>query len=299
MILFNKLLAWTLPLVPKFIVGIFSKKYIAGPTLNDAIEKIREFNSKGIMATVDILGEETNNKEDALKVVDEYLQVFEAIESHQLDSNVSIKATHLGLKIDKEFCYHNIKTIVKEAQKYDNFVRIDMEDHTCTTETLQIFLRLKENFNNVGVVIQSYLRRTIDDVNTLLDKKANLRLCKGIYIEPRLVAYKDPSIVRENFKYCLEKLIRSGCYVGIATHDEKLICHALSQIDKFNLKKEEYEFQMLLGVTDELRNILVAAGHRMRIYVPFGKQWYAYSMRRLKENPNIARSIIKNIFTKS
>ena len=164
MFFINKLLALTLPLVPKFIVGIFSKKYIAGPALNDAIKKIKEFNARGIMATVDILGEETNNREDALKVVDEYLQVFKAIETEQLDSNVSIKPTHLGLKIDKEFCYNNIRTIVKEAQKYNNFVRIDMEDHTCTTDTIDIFLQLTENFNNVGVVIQSYLRRTVDDV---------------------------------------------------------------------------------------------------------------------------------------
>ena len=188
--------------------------------------------------------------------------------------------------------------IVEEAQKYNNFVRIDMEDHTCTTDTIEIFLRLKKKYNNVGVVIQSYLRRTINDLNTLIEQKANLRLCKGIYIEPRSVAFKYPTINNDNFKYSLEKLLGAGCYVGIATHDEKLIWHALSQIDKLKLRREEYEFQMLLGVTGDLRDTLVSAGHRLRIYVPFGKHWYAYSMRRLKENPNIARSIIKNIFTK-
>lgn len=299
MFLFNKLLAWTLPLVPKFIIGLFSKKYIAGSTLQDAIDKIKEFNTKGIMATVDILGEEIEKEEDALKVVDIYKHVLEAIESYQLDSNVSIKPTHLGLKIDKEFCYNNIRSIVEEAQKYKNFVRIDMEDHTCTTDTIEIFLRLKENFSNVGVVIQSYLRRTIDDVNILIEHKADLRLCKGIYLEPRVIAYKDPSIINDNFKYSLEKLLGAGCYVGIATHDEKLIWHALSQIDKLNLKREDYEFQMLLGVTEELRDILVSAGHRLRVYIPFGEHWYAYSMRRLKENPNIATSIIKNVFIKN
>jgi proline dehydrogenase len=212
---------------------------------------------------------------------------------------VSIKPTHLGLKIDKEFCYNNIRSIVEEAQKYNNFVRIDMEDHTCTTDTIEIFLRLKKDYSNVGMVIQSYLRRTTDDLNTLIEQKANLRLCKGIYIEPRPVAYRDPSIINDNFKYGLEKLLGAGCYVGIATHDEKLVWHALSQIDKLKLRREEYEFQMLLGVTEELRDVLVSAGHPLRIYVPFGKHWYAYSMRRLKENPNIARSIIKNIFIKS
>jgi len=299
MFIINKLLAWTLPLVPKFIVGLFSKKYIAGSTLQEAIEKIKEFNIKGIMATVDILGEEISGEEDALKVVDEYKEVFIAINTHKLDSNVSIKPTHLGLKIDKEFCYNNIRSIVEEARKYNNFVRIDMEDHTCTTDTIEIFLRLKKDYSNVGMVIQSYLRRTTDDLNTLIEQKANLRLCKGIYIEPRPVAYRDPSIINDNFKYGLEKLLGGGCYVGIATHDEKLVWHALSQIDKLKLRREEYEFQMLLGVTEELRDVLVSAGHPLRIYVPFGKHWYAYSMRRLKENPNIARSIIKNIFIKS
>jgi proline dehydrogenase len=205
----------------------------------------------------------------------------------------------LGLKIDKKFCYNNIRAIVDAAQKYGNFIRIDMEDHTCTTDTIEIFLDLKKKYSNVGVVIQSYLRRTIDDINTLIEEKANLRLCKGIYVEPRKVAYKNPSIVNDNFKYSLEKLLGAGCYVGIATHDEELIWHALSQIDKYNLKSENYEFQMLLGVTEELRDILVSAGHRLRVYVPFGEHWYAYSMRRLKENPNIARSVIKNIFTKN
>ncbi len=299
MFIINKLLAWTLPLVPKFIVGLFSKKYIAGSTLQEAIEKIKEFNIKGIMATVDILGEEISGEEDALKVVDEYKEVFIAINTHKLDSNVSIKPTHLGLKINKELCYNNIRSIVEEAQKYNNFVRIDMEDHTCTTDTIEIFLRLKKDYSNVGMVIQSYLRRTTDDLNTLIEQKANLRLCKGIYIEPRPVAYRDPSIINDNFKYGLEKLLGAGCYVGIATHDEKLVWHALSQIDKLKLRREEYEFQMLLGVTEELRDVLVSAGHPLRIYVPFGKHWYAYSMRRLKENPNIARSIIKNIFIKS
>jgi proline dehydrogenase len=298
MFLINKLLAWTLPLVPKFIVGFFSKKYIAGAKIEDAIDKIKEFNSKGIMATVDILGEEIQREENALKVVEEYKTLLHVIEEHSLDSNISIKPTHLGLKIDKEFCFQNIKSIVEEAKKFNNFVRIDMEDHTCTTDTIDMFLRLKDNFTNVGVVIQSYLRRTIDDVNKLIENKANLRLCKGIYIEPREIAFKDHKIVNENFKYSLEKLLTAGCYVGIATHDEELVWHALSQIDKLKLKKEDYEFQMLLGVTEELRDILVSAGHRLRVYVPYGEHWYAYSMRRLKENPNIARSIIKNMFTK-
>jgi proline dehydrogenase len=299
MSLFNRLLVITLLLVPKFIVSFFSKRYIAGPTLQQAIEKIKELNARGIMATIDILGEETDKNTDALKVVEEYKEALAAIDIEGLDANVSIKPTHLGLKLDKEFCFNNIRVIIEEAEKYNNFIRIDMEDHTCTSDTIDIFLRLREKYSNVGMVIQTYMRRTVEDVNTLIMHKANLRICKGIYDETRSIAYKDPVIINNNFKYSLEKLLSAGCYIGIATHDEKLVWHALSLIDKLDLKQENYEFQMLLGVSEELRDILVSAGHRMRVYVPFGEHWHAYSMRRLKENPNIAGYIIKNMFKKS
>jgi proline dehydrogenase len=297
MSLVNKFFVIILPLVPKIIIGFFSKKYIAGPTLDHAIKRIKDLNKRGIMATIDILGEEIDQKADALQVVQEYKDVLAAIKKHQLDSNISVKPTHLGLKIDKIFCLENMRAIVKEAEKYQNFVRIDMEDHTCTSDTLEMYLSLKKEFENVGVVIQSYLRRTMDDIRVLVNHGANLRLCKGIYLEPKSLAYKDPAIVNMNFNYALEKLLSTSCYVGIATHDEKLLWFALSLIDKLNLKKEAYEFQMLLGVTEDLRDLLVKGGHRMRIYVPFGEHWYAYSMRRLKENPNVAVSIFKNIFS--
>ena len=294
----NKLFVLMLHLVPKFIIRFFSKKYIAGPTLDHAVQKIKDLNSRGIMATIDILGEEIDREEDALAVVREYKEVLVAIRKHQLDANISVKPTHLGLKIDKNFCLENMRAIVKEAKSYQNFVRIDMEDHTCTSDTIEMYLALKKEFDNVGVVIQAYLRRTMDDLRALVEERANLRLCKGIYLEPKSLAYRDPAVVNQNFNYALEKLLSHGCYAGIATHDEKLIWFALSQIDKLNLKKEVYEFQMLLGVTEDLRDLLVKAGHRMRIYVPFGKHWYAYSMRRLKENPNVAVSILKNIFSR-
>jgi len=299
MSLFNRLLVIALPLVPKFIVGFFSKKYIAGPTLQHAMEKIRELNARGIMATIDILGEETEKRADALEVVEQYKEALAHIDIKGLDANVSIKPTHLGLKIDKEFCFNNIRVIIEEAEKYNNFIRIDMEDHTCTSDTIDIFLRLREKFSNVGVVLQTYMRRTVDDVNKLMMQKANLRICKGIYDESRSIAYKDPAIINDNFKYSLEKLLNAGCYIGIATHDERLVWHALSLIDKLDLKQGDYEFQMLLGVTEKLRDILVSAGHRMRVYVPYGEHWHAYSMRRLKENPNIAGHIIKNMFIKN
>ena len=291
----NKLVVFFMPIVPKFIIQFFSKKYIAGAKVEDALRVIRDLNAKGIMATVDVLGEEIKEKREAEEAVQQYLQLLQIIENEKLDSNISVKPTHMGLKLDKEFCYNNIKLLVQEAKRYNNFVRIDMEDHTCTDDTIDIYLRLREEYDNVGTVLQSYMRRNIDDVNNLIPHKANLRLCKGIYVEPKAVAYKDKEIVNNNFSYCLEKLLANKCYVGIATHDEKLVWKALSIIDKLELKKEEYEFQMLLGVTEDLRDIIVNAGHRMRVYVPFGEQWYAYSTRRLKENPNMAGYILKSI----
>lgn len=296
MTIINKVVTILLPVIPKFIVRFFSKKYIAGAKVEDAIKIIKDFNSKGIMATVDILGEEILQKSEAEKAAEQYRQLLKIIDEQKLDSNVSLKPTHMGLTLDKEFCYHNIRSIVETARKYNNFVRIDMEDHTCTDDTISIYLRLKKEFDNVGTVLQSYMRRNIDDVNTLIPHQANLRICKGIYVEPHSVAYKDKETINKNYSYCLEKLLSNKCYVGIATHDEKLVWEALAIIDKLKLGKDEYEFQMLLGVTEELRDIIVRAGHRMRIYVPYGEKWYAYSVRRLKENPNMAGYVLKSIF---
>lgn len=293
---FNKVIVNLLPIVPKSIIHIFAKKYIAGSNLKDAITIIKKLNAQNILTTIDILGEDITSRENALKVVDEYKEALTEITRHKINSNISVKPTHLGLKLDKEFCYLNIREIVEEAKRQKNFVRIDMEDHSCTTDTIEIYSKLNREYNNVGVVLQSYLRRTMDDVNELIKIKANIRLCKGIYVEPKNIAYLDKNIINDNFKYCLEKLLSNKCYVGIATHDEKLIWHALALIDKYKLKKEDYEFQMLLGVTEELREILVSSGHRLRVYIPYGEHWHAYSMRRLKENPRIAVYIIKYIF---
>ncbi len=296
MSLLDKMVVWSMPLVPKPIVGYFSKNYIAGSKLEDAIRVVKELNDDGIMATIDVLGEENLNKTDAEKAVEQYKQVLAAIDKEKLDSTISVKPTHMGLLIDPEYCYHNIRSLIQEAQKLNNFVRIDMEDRTTTTATIDMYLKLKDEFEeHVGTVIQAYLRRTSDDVNRLIKHKANLRLCKGIYNEPREDAYKEMAIINDNFNFNLEKLLRNKCYVGIATHDEKLIWHALRLIEELKLKKEDYEFQMLLGVEEQLRKILVNDGHRMRVYVPFGEEWYAYSTRRLKENPRMAGQVFKNI----
>ena len=295
---FNKLIALILPFVPKPIVGFFSRHYIAGDKLEDAVRLVKELNAQKMMATIDVLGEEVKEEEQSLKAVALYKEVLEAIHQNGLDANISVKPTHMGLKIDKEFCFENIKQLVSEAVKFNNFVRIDMEDATTTDDTIDLYLRLKKEFNNVGTVLQSYLRRTLDDINHLIPHQANLRYCKGIYNEKREIAYKEKSIINDNFNYGLEKLLQNGCYVGIATHDEKLVWHALKLIDQLQLKRHQYEFQMLLGVDHELRRILVNSGHRLRVYVPFGTEWFGYSTRRLKENPAMAGHIIKNIFNR-
>lgn len=292
---FNHMVAHLLPYVPKPIVGFFSKHYIAGDKLEDAVRVVKELNANRMMATIDVLGEEVKNKEQSLQAVERYKQVLKVIAAEKLDSNISLKPTHMGLKIDREFCYNNILEMVKEAAHFRNFVRIDMEDATTTDDTIDIYLRLKKEYTNLGTVLQAYLRRTVHDVNRLIPYQANLRLCKGIYNEKREIAYKDKSIINCNFSYCLEKLLSNGCYVGIATHDEKLVWEALKLIDKLALKPDQYEFQMLLGVDHELRRIIVNSGHRLRVYVPFGTDWFGYSTRRLKENPAIAGHIMRSI----
>lgn len=290
----QKAVSRILPIVPKPIVGYFAKNYIAGETIEDAVRVVRNLMEEGACATIDVLGEEVKEKDHSLKVADMYQKVIHTINLEKLDSTVSIKLSHLGLKIDKEFCYQNVCGLLGEAKKYDNFITVDMEDHTCTTDTLELFKRLRKEFENVGTVLQTYMRRTVQDVNDLLPLNPHLRICKGIYDEPREIAYKDDFIINQNFTYVIEKLLSNGSYVGIATHDEKLVWEAFRLIDERKLQKNQYEFQMLLGVDPQLRRIILNEGHKLRVYVPFGKEWFAYSTRRLKENPNIAGHIMKS-----
>ena len=297
MSVFNRLLVGTLPLVPKAIVGRVAARYVAGATLDEALKVVRDLNSKGAMATIDVLGEEVSEKSKALAAVEEYLQVFTAIEAQHVDSNVSIKLTLLGLKIDEGFCRDNVERIAAKAKEHGNFVRIDMEDNTTTDATLRIYHALQPRYGNLGVVLQAYMRRTLRDIEELPDKGASVRLCKGIYVEPREIAWKGYDTVRANYLMALEKMFARGVYVGIATHDEYLACAASALVDKHGLKREEYEFQMLLGVDEELRRILIAAGHRLRVYVPYGADWYPYSMRRLRENPEVAGHVAKALLS--
>lgn len=297
MSLFDKLVVAAIPFMPEFLVWPFSKRYIAGKKLDDAVRIIKELQKEGACATIDLLGEHITKIEESHEARDWYLTILDRIAEDRLDANVSVKPTHMGLHLDKNACEQNIRAIVQKAASYNNFVRIDMEDTPYTDSTLEIYKSIYKDYpNNVGVVIQSYLRRTIDDIQSLMAMKANLRLCKGIYIEPRELAYREHPIIEKNFTFLLDELLKNGNYVGIATHKEDLIWDALKLIYDLKLPREAYEFQMLLGVDEQLRKIIIDAGHKMRIYVPFGEKWFAYSSRRLKENPRVARHVIVNLF---
>lgn len=293
MSLFNRLVVGTLPLVPKFVVGKVAKRYVAGETLVEALATVETLAAEGAMATLDILGEEVAVRDKALWAVEEYIRIFHAIRERGLNANVSIKLTLLGLRIDPEFCRDNVERIVSAAREDGNFVRIDMEDRTTTDVTLAIYGELFPKYGNLGVVLQAYMRRTLRDIAELPPAGASVRLCKGIYVEPRAAAWKGFDTVRANFLAALEKLLGRGVYVGIATHDEYLVQGACALLDRYAVARDRYEFQMLLGVEPELRRILLAAGHRLRVYVPYGPDWYAYSVRRLRENPEIARHVLR------
>jgi len=283
----------TLPLMPRAVVWRVARRYVAGPKLADAVATVRRLNAEGAMATVDVLGEEVHEEARANASVDDYLRVLEAIGANGLDANMSIKPTMFGLKIDEALCRRNVERLVAAAKEQGTFVRIDMEDRTTTDATLAMYADLQARYGNVGVVLQAYMRRTLRDIDGLPAQGANVRICKGIYVEPREVAFRGFDQVRANYLAALEKLIERAIYVGIATHDEYLVCGALALVDKHGLARDRYEMQMLLGVEDELRRILVAQGHRVRVYVPFGDDWYAYSLRRLRENPAIAGHVTR------
>lgn len=273
----------------------FALQYIAGETLTHAIKKICELNDQHISATLDLLGEDPKKRSDCLKAVGIYKKAIQQIHDKKLPSGISLKPSHMGLKIDKGFCFENIKELVVYAAHYNIFVRIDMEDVTLKGDTMDIFLQLKKEYENVGIVMQAYLRSGIDDINRMIHQKANVRLCKGAYYwEDKKKVYKDMDIINSSYAYLLKKLLSNSCFVGIATHDEKIVFEAIKMIDELGIPKNRYEFQMLYGVADDLRTIIMSLGHPVRVYVPFGEEWFAYSIRRLKENPKMISYIFSN-----
>jgi len=300
--MFNKMIAAMLPYFPKKLIWIFSKRYIAGETVEDAIRASKELNAQGIKVTIDILGEFIKNLDEAEKNKVEYIELIDRVQKENIDGNYSLKPTMFGLLLDKEVCYTHIREIVAKAASYNNFIRVDMEDSPCTDMEIELYRKLKAEFpKNVGLVVQAYMKRTYQDINNLMDIHStdtplNYRLCKGIYVEPAAIAYKKYEEINQHFLEDLEYMLKNGVYPGIATHDKPLIDGAYKLIEKYNVPKNMYEFQMLYGVTPELRNSIVAKGHTMRIYIPYGKQWFGYSTRRLKENPKMASLIIKALF---
>ena len=291
----DKAIANSVPVIPRPIVKRISSRYIAGDTLEEAVSTVRDLNERGCVATIDLLGESTESKADAAGKLKDYKKVVDTLDEHDLRSGISVKLTGLGLALNEELCRANLEEIVEYAADKGRFVRVDMEDSPYTRVTLDMVVELHERYENVGAVIQAYMRRSLEDVCRLAEAGVTVRLCKGIYDEPRRIAYKDFDTVRENYRLLLEELLRGGAYVGIATHDEFLVWHALRLIHQLEVPKDRYEFQMLLGVDEELRGILVNAGHKLRVYVPFGEDWYEYSTRRLKENPKIAGYVAKDV----
>jgi len=301
--MFNQMISKILPLMPKKLVWIFSRKYIAGETIDDAIRVCREFNRQKVKVTIDLLGEFITRLDEAMANKQAYLEIIERVEREKIDGNYSLKPTSFGLLIDPEACYQNIREIVAKSASYGNFIRVDMEDSQCTDLEIDLFRKLQHEFpGRVGLVIQAYMKRTLQDIKNMNDLNQaeiplNLRLCKGIYVEPEAIAYKKYQEINDHYLEDLEYMFQQGMFPGIATHDKPLVEGAFSLIKKYQVPKNRYEFQMLYGVTPDLRKSITDLGHTMRVYVPFGKEWFGYSTRRLKENPKMVTHIIKALFT--
>jgi proline dehydrogenase len=288
-----------LPAVPKQVVRRISEHYIAGEELDDALRVVLELNAEGKLATLDVLGEEVTDPEEARAIAGAYREAIDAFKRGSLDSNISVKPTALGLNLGYELFRENLEDVVRHAAERDNFVRIDMEDSSTTDDTLRIYRELREaGHDNVGIVLQARLKRTIDDMRALAKLRPNVRICKGIYLEPPEIAFRDFEAVQASFVQTLEELLEGGSYVGIATHDEWLLEQGKRLVAERALGQDDYEFQMLLGVRPGLGDELVREGHRLRIYTPFGRHWYSYSLRRLQENPKIAGYIAADTFNR-
>jgi proline dehydrogenase len=300
----NKLIARLLPFMPKKLVWIFSKRYIAGENLVDAMQASKDLNAEGIKVTIDLLGEYITRLDEAQVYLRQYLEIIDTAHKYNIDGNFSVKPSMFGLLLDKEVCFQNMRQIVSKAAGNNSFVRVDMEDSSCVDLEIELFRRLKAEFPNyVGLVIQAYLRRTMGDMNAMLDMHnagtpLNFRLCKGIYVEPVEIAFKEYQEVRDHYLEDLDFMLQQKMFPGIATHDKYLVEGAYKLLEKNKAPKTGYEFQMLYGVTPELRKSIVEAGHPMRVYVPFGSHWMGYSTRRLKENPNMVWYIIKALFVR-
>lgn len=290
--LLNGLIARSLPLVPSPIVRKVASRYVAGEDLAAAMATVARLNEEGARATLDVLGEDVEKREETEFFTREYERALTEIDRLKLNSNVSVKLSALGLKLDPELAHANLSRILTTAAGFGNFVRIDMEDSSVTQATLDLFVRVRQTHANVGIVLQAYLRRTQADVARAIAEKWSVRLCKGIYIEPRAISLGDADLIRRNYAYLADRMIEAAIPLGIATHDEAMVVEALHALERHHADRRNYEFQMLLGVAPALRRMLLSGRHPLRVYVPYGKAWKAYSLRRLKENPAIAGYVL-------
>lgn len=273
-------------------------RFVAGETIDEAVAAIRELNAEGCTASFDHLNESVATPAEAEAEVNEYLRILARIDDTGIKSNVSIKLTQFGLELDPELAYRNARTVVVDAARRGNFVRVDMESSSVTQVTLDIFKRLRGEFglNDVGIVLQSYLRRTYNDAQEMLKLPARIRICKGAYNEPPEVAFPDKKDVDENYIRVMQLLLSNGIYHGIATHDPKMIDATIDYAQREGIGQEAFEFQMLYGVRRDLQRQLARDGYNMRVYVPYGKHWYPYFMRRLAERPANVWFVLKNLF---
>jgi proline dehydrogenase len=292
----NRLVVKTLPLVPRPVVRSIASRYVAGESLADALATVRALNADRCMATLDVLGEDIVGLDETDPTVREYQRALAEIAKTGVDSNISVKLTALGLKLDPAHCRRELGRIVETAREHGIFVRIDMEDSSVTEETLQIYFAFRERYEKVGIVLQAYLRRSAEDARRVAAVGGNVRVCKGIYVEPPSIAFQEREEIRRSYMQLVEGLLSARCYVGIATHDPVLVERSQALVGRLGLPREGYEFQMLLGVARTLRRRLTAEGRRLRVYVPYGEAWYAYSIRRLKENPSIAGHVFRGLF---
>lgn len=296
--IFDKLVVATLPLAPKFLIHQVAKRYVAGEKLSDCLNTVEQLNQQGVKVTIDFLGEFISTDTEAHQTALAYKEIIRELSQRKLCANVSVKLSAFGLLINPELCDALLHDLCFYANEYQNFVRIDMEDSQCTEDTIQLYLKLRQQYQNTGIVLQAYLKRTQDDITRITQAGAgHFRLCKGIYIEPPEIAYDSVQSIRDNYLKCLRQMLSAGSFVGIATHDPWLVDEAKKLLLELNIPNTQYEFQMLLGVAEEMRRDLVALGHSLRVYVPYGYRWYEYSIRRLKENPRIARYVIQNLFS--
>jgi proline dehydrogenase len=296
--LINNLIIQIIPFLPKFFVKIVASPYIAGITDEEMLKNVQELNNKGYKVAIDILGEHVETENEANEITSRYISIYDEISKRNLDANISIKLTHIGQDLGLDIVKNNLTKLVQAAKKNNNFLRLDMENVPYTSETIQLYREMFEHYNKIGIVIQAYLHRSFNDIESLSDKKFNVRICKGIYVEDPKLVLKNYNEIRENYIRLVKEALNKGSYVGIATHDEYLIDNLYSWLKENNISKERYEFQVLHGVPMKRKlEKLLNEGNTIRVYLPYGKNWYDYSVRRLKENPKMAGYIIKNLFS--